>query len=286
MNCKFCNHKDCNIIKDIISPHNSLKYCLYACERCGSFFFDKDQHPVSLDSLYYDLSQTRGEFPEEFVPSRSWQKQVLTIKKLFGGNPGSVLDMGCRTGDFLMHFDKPTECEGIELSKHFAGIAEKRGIKVHDDFLEKIEFTQSYDVVTLFAVMEHLESSLDFLNKLNTLVKEGGILVIMIPTHQSFKRKWLDFTGKTWHMYSPPEHLNFYSRQFLDKYLSEKGFNLIHRFYTSGGMVTPFPQIKLLNIILKKLVNLFDHSWFNRFPVFDHMYSYYQLESSNNQVEF
>lgn len=276
MNCRFCNHKDCNFFKDIFSPHNSWKYHLYACKRCGCFFFDKDQHPVSLNLLYDDLSLTRGEFPEKFVPSRYWQKQVQTIIKIFGGNLRSVLDIGCRTGDFLMHLNKPIQREGVELSQHFTKIAEKRDIKVYNDFLEKIEFTQSYDVVTLFAILEHLESPFDFLNKLNTLVKKGGILVILIPTHQSFKRKWLDFIGNTWHMYSPPEHLNFFSRKFLDQYLLRKGFKLIRRFYTSGGMINLLPKVVFINMIIKKAMNLLDSSVFNRLPVFDHMYSYYR----------
>ncbi len=277
MNCKFCGNRMCFVKKKVQSSNNQQLYDLYSCPDCRSFFFDDQQYNTSLKEFYNNISLTRGNFTLDFTPSKKWFKQVAIIKKLLGKNPLSVLDIGCRTGDFLMHFEHQIECEGIELSEYFAAIGKQRGLVIYNDFFENIDFKKKYDVVSAYAIMEHLKNPLKFINKLNRIINPSGLLVILIPTHQCLKRKYLDYFKFHWHMYSPPEHLNFYSRQFLDNYLLDKGFKLAGRFYTSGGMINLFPNFPLLKKITSKLVEILDNSRFNRFPVFDHMYSYYIL---------
>ena len=280
MNCKFCNSKDCLVIKKIYSSYNLKEYHLYTCNHCNSFFFNKDQYHMPLEDLYDDLSKKRGNFPEQFTPNKSWQKQAKLIPQLMKFPLTSILDIGCRTGDFLLHFDLKIKKEGVELSKYFASIAQNRGLKIHHDFVENIKFDYKFDVVTCYAILEHLEYPIKFLNKINTLINPGGLLVVLTPTHQCLKRKWLDTIGGSWHMYIPPEHLNFFSRKFLDQYLNNRGFQLIHRFYTSGGMIDPFPKIKIVNKVVKKIIELGDYGWLKKYAIFDHMYSYYILKKN------
>ncbi len=286
MVCKFCGNNECSIIKNIKSPHNQQIYHLYSCRSCRCFFFDKNQHHVSLKELYNHLSVNRGDFPFQFTQSKNWYKQVRIIQSLLGKNPASVLDIGCRTGNFLMHFDSTVHLEGVELSKSFTDIAITRGLTIYNDFLESIEFDKKYDVVSSFAILEHLENPFQFLEKLDSIMKPSGLVVILIPTHESMKRKMIDLTNSSWHMYSPPEHLNFFSRKFLDQYFANKGFKLVYRYFTSGGMINIFPNLPFINRLLKKSVNLFDNSIFSKLAIFDHMYSYYQFKPSSNQVEF
>lgn len=278
MNCKFCNSDNCTVKKKIQSEHNQQLYDLYFCHACGSCFFNDKQYDISLKELYNSISASGEYLTSNFVPSRKWHKQVFIIKKLLSKNPASVLDVGCRTGDFLLHFDQETEREGVELSEYYAETGRQRGLTIYNNFLENVDFKRKYDVVSAYAIMEHLIEPLKFINKLDEIIDRGGLLVILIPTYQCLKRKFLDFLGKRWHMFSPPEHLNFYSRAFLDKYLSDKGFYLVKRFYTSGGMINLFPDFPLLKKITSKLMELIDNSFLNRFPIFDHMYSYYILK--------
>lgn len=275
MNCKFCNSINCSIKKKVKSAYNNQFYDLYVCRSCHSYFFDHEQHSTSLKEFYNQIPGTEGNEPLKIEPSRKWIRQVAVIKKLFKKTPGSVLDLGCRTGDFLMHFEKSTLLEGVELSDHSANIAAQRGLKIYNDFLENIDFKNKYDVISAYAILEHVQKPLAFIDKLNLIINPSGLLVILIPTHQCLKRKLLDVFKFHWHMYSPPEHLNFYSRQFLDKYLQVKGFKLKKRYYTTGGMISISRDFHLINKLVSKFMEIIDNSPLNRFPIFDHMYSYY-----------
>ena len=51
-NCRLCGSTDIVILKKIKSPHIEFSYFLYKCKKCGSKFFNPNEHPVSLDKLY------------------------------------------------------------------------------------------------------------------------------------------------------------------------------------------------------------------------------------------
>ena len=278
MNCKFCESQQTNSIKKIQSSYVNYEYTLYQCNQCKCRFFDFKEHDVDIEKVYeeYSIKHNKVVAGFQFKKSFYWNRQVQKSEKIFGGKVSSVLDIGCRTGDFLMHFPDSVVREGVELLKNSAEIAKSRGLMVYQDFVENINFDKQYDVVTCYALLEHLLNPLNFLDKLLNIVSPGGALVIMIPTHECLKRWLIDiFTSVRWHMYSPPQHLNLFSKQFLDKRLA-KNFKLVDRYYTSGGMFNPFRNIPLANRALGKSMTLIDeYTPINKLPIFDHMYSYY-----------
>jgi SAM-dependent methyltransferase len=262
----------------IASPVTEYVYTLYECPLCGSRFFNALEHPVPLDELYDDLAINRAHFPVEFSPKPYWSHQKELLLKLLGTHPKSVLDVGARTGDFLLHFDAGVQKTGVEVSHFFCEIARKRNITMYEDFLVNIEFNTKFDMVTSYAILEHLVDPVKFLSILPTILNNGGILAILIPTHESLKAKFLK---NKWHMYSPPEHLNFYSRKILDQFLDNLGFSLIHRYYSIGGMFKPFKKVPTLKPLHKKIPTILDSIPFiKKIPIYDHMFSYYKLRAS------
>jgi len=278
MNCKFCESQQTSSIKKIQSPFVNYGYTLYQCEICKCRFFDVKEHDVDIENVYenYSVKHNKEVAGFQFQKSFYWSRQVQRIEKVLGRKVSSVLDIGCRTGDFLMHFPDSVVREGVELSKNSAEIAKSRGLMVYQDFVENINFDKQYDVVTCYAILEHLLKPLTFLDKLSDIVSSGGALVIMIPTYECFKRWLLDtYTSIRWHMYSPPQHLNFFSKGFLDRRLA-RNFKLVDRYWTSGGMFNPFRNIPLAGSASGKSMTLIDeYTPINKLPIFDHMYSLY-----------
>ena len=276
LQCKFCHTGQAAIIGKKASPYFPVSYDLFECRDCKSRFFDAAQHPVDIDSIYQDYVPRA-----EFRRSPYWQFRKRQILKALGRSPASILDVGCRTGDFLMHFDSSIRREGVELSAAAAKIARGRGLRVHTSRLEELDFRDTYDVVTAFAVLEHLIEPEQFLGKLKTLVANDGVLVIMTPSHQCLKTWLIDhLTRRRWHMYSPPEHLNFFSTGYFDHYLAAHGFTLTRRTWASGGMWNPFSRVPGLGFLFKAFMFVLDESYVTRFPLFDHMYSIYRKKST------
>lgn len=275
--CFICLEGELTHIGSVKSPYVSQEYKLYQCDVCQSRSFDANEHPeVDLSYHYNVRSEGQDYLKRAFTASKYWQNEVNFIKKIFNSLPDSVLDVGCRTGDFLLHWPQNVKKVGVELAVPSATVAIKRGLDVKQDFLENVEFSTRFDVVTAYAILEHLSKPEKFLRKVASLVNENGVLVIMIPSYQTLKAEFLEALNIHWHMYSPPEHLSLYSREFLDTYLKTKGFDLVKRRYTSGGMFNPFLKIPLARKAFSRYMWLMDvYSPLNLFPVFDHMYSYY-----------
>jgi SAM-dependent methyltransferase len=276
--CSICMEGKLVEVRSIKSPFTSQEYKLYQCNSCQSRSFDVNEHPeVDLSRHYNMRSEDQEYLSSTFIASKYWSNEMALIKNIYAGTPESVLDVGCRAGDFLLHWPQNVKTMGVELSVHSADIAAKRGLDVRQDYLENVNFLGRFDVVTAYAILEHLARPQEFLGKVTSLVNPMGILVIMIPSYQTLKAKILETLNIRWHMYCPPEHLSLYSREFLDSYLEARGFTLAKRKYTSGGMFNPFQKIPLARSVFSKTMQLLDAcSPLNRFPVFDHMYSYYK----------
>jgi len=276
MKCRICQSNETTILRNVQSPHTESEYHLYYCIKCKCRFFNHLEHEVDLRNFYQTLSQNhQATIQPEFKKKKSWVdlKENLTI--ILDKNPASILDVGCRTGDFLMHFDDNIRREGVELAQDYAHIAEERGLLIYNDFIENITFEKKYDIVSCLAILEHLTEPIKFLNTINELVDDKGLLVILIPTAECLKEKTLNLLKIRWHMYRPPEHLNFFSKYYLDEFMIQKGFRLVRREFTTGGMINIFSSIKILRKISGKIFYYYDRSFLNRLPIFDHMYSIY-----------
>ena len=279
--CKFCNSKHVDALRKIQSPYSEEKYTLYECRSCKQRFFRMDESENSSDILkkLYDsqAEKNKNVYGLEFTPSKYWKNEVKEITELHLGKIHSICDIGCRTGDFLMHWPNRVERVGVELSEYASGVAQQRGIHVVRDFVENASFDHPFDVVSCYALLEHLEQPKLVLDTFSRMCSQGGVLVILVPAFDTWKQHtiWKN-ENERWHMYSPPEHLNFYTKEWLVEYLSPD-FELLRYKYTTGGMVNPFRGIPLLSRIGGRLMWMWDVTRFtNQKPIFDHLYLYFR----------
>src|SRR4030067_552228 len=86
----------------------------------------------------------------------------------------------------------------------------KFGNKVRLSSIEDVNFKKSsFDLVTLFDVVEHVENPRKVLLKIHNLLKEKGLLVINTGDTNSFFAK---LQGKYWHFFIPPQHFFYFSQ--------------------------------------------------------------------------
>jgi hypothetical protein len=81
--------------------------------------------------------------------------------------------------------------------------------------------SQSFQVVTLWDVIEHLHTPWKDLTEIHRLLVDGGLLVIRIPNLESLERRWF---GPFWLGWDLPRHLYFFPQSALVSALEELGF--------------------------------------------------------------
>lgn len=280
MKCIICGNNQAKKHREIKSQIDRRYYPLFLCPHCKSSFF---QIPSDFNAKDFysgtDREPVKAGFSQETWKSPVWENEVKTIRSLMKNDLKSVLDLGCSRGDFLAHFGKKIDKYGVELENYAIYTARQRGVHIFQEDIESMRIDREFDVVTAYAVLEHMKNPVKILNKISNLVKPGGAAVIMVPTRQCLKTQWMDSRGIPWHMYSPPAHITYLSRGYMDHTMKKRGFSLIKRKYTTGGIGNPLKDEGSLRRCMDKLLLRWDMSdTFSRLPVFDHMYSYYIKE--------
>ncbi len=141
-------------------------------------------------------------------------------------SPGRLLDVGCRDGLFLaLARERGWHPSGVEEVRAAAEQAKQRSVEVFVGTLAEAHFPDaSFDVVTLWHLIEHVTQPLLLLQEIHRLLKPTGLLAIETPNIESraFHRH-----GPDWEYLVPPRHLCYFGPQSLKIALEHIGFTAV-----------------------------------------------------------
>jgi len=149
-------------------------------------------------------------------------KRKLKLINKFSDGGKNLLDVGCGTGDFIqIALHNNWLVSGIEPNKQARQLANKKANnQVFDsDHLLKFE-KESFDVITLWHVLEHLPNLDAHITILNSLLKPNGVLIIAVPNFNSFDA---NYYKEFWAAYDAPRHLWHFSQTSISKMFSKFG---------------------------------------------------------------
>lgn len=191
-------------------------------------------HPQpSLENLpkYYEsddyISHTDGkrslfEKVYHFIKRKAIRDKVSLITKL-QPKKGLLLDIGAGTGDFLQEAKNQNwNCTGIEPSEKAKSIAITKGVSFAAD-LASLE-NHSFDVITMWHVLEHVPDLEKQILELKRLLKPSGTIIIAVPNYKSFDAQHY---GKFWAAYDVPRHLWHFSKIAIEKLFARENMKLI-----------------------------------------------------------
>ena len=136
-----------------------------------------------------------------------------------------ILDIGCGVGDFLNYAkEKGCKITGIEPNDDARKIAEKKlNTKVFSPAeLENLP-DNSFDIITMWHVLEHVADLKTEIHHLQRLLKNDGRLILALPNYKSFDAEYYQ---DKWAAYDVPRHLNHFSRTSIENIFKETKFQL------------------------------------------------------------
>jgi 2-polyprenyl-3-methyl-5-hydroxy-6-metoxy-1,4-benzoquinol methylase len=230
--CPICGEK---ARKDILSciDHTVSKseFKVVECSNCGFAFTSPRPAESDLGAYYESEEYISHSNTSKGIVSRLYQRvRKYTLGKKLGlinrqGKKGSLLDIGCGTGEFLNTAKLDGwKAIGIEPSPS----ARKQGeenfkLDVRDEPELASLPAKSFDVITMWHVMEHVPNLRDRVQRLNELLKDDGVLFIAVPNRSSFDAKHY---GEKWAAYDVPRHLWHFRAQDMRKLMEQFGFEV------------------------------------------------------------
>lgn len=177
---------------------------------------EKDKLPEYYKSENYishtDSKESFFDKVYQFVKSYMLQKKMNWIqneKKV----PGSILDIGAGTGDFLLKArENRWNVFGAEPNSDARELASKKGLHLKED-TSGFE-NGKFDVITLWHVLEHVPDLDEQITELKRLLKPDGLLVIAVPNFKSYDAKVYE---ENWAAYDVPRHLYHFSQTSIKK---------------------------------------------------------------------
>jgi SAM-dependent methyltransferase len=193
-------------------------YSLVRCSSCSLIRVSPthdEQEREKISQSIYSSSDYRERYFKDKRFFKRWFNAKLKIIERHKQEKGKILDIGCSYGFCLEVAEKRGwDVYGIEINPITGGYAkDKFGDKV---FIGKIENscfeTDSFDVIALWDVVEHVVDPVKFLQTMKRYLKQSGIICIQVPNIDSYISK---IKNKNWDWLTPGDHLYFFSPETL-----------------------------------------------------------------------
>ena len=156
-----------------------------------------------------------------------WHKRLNDIFKR-GYKSGKLLDIGCNYGFFLRVCEPYFETYGVDISQYAIFQAKNHAPKskiLYCDVQKGMPFkNETFDVVTMFDLLEHLANYPYVLKEIYRILSPDGIFLLTTPNRWSMNSILF---GKDYWFKRDSSHVVLFSRTSLKRKLSKAGFGKI-----------------------------------------------------------
>ncbi len=230
--CPICGNISGNpflVCKDFTVSKSDFE--IVECSKCGFAFTSPRPLEKDLGKYYESEEYISHSNTSKGIISRLYQMvRKHTLRKKLQlvnreGQKGLLLDIGCGTGEFLNTVNLDGwKTIGIEPSLG----ARKQCVDNYKlDVRDENELAnlpaKSFDVITMWHVMEHVPHLQERVQKLKELLKLNGVLIVAVPNRSSHDAKYY---GAHWAAYDVPRHLWHFRAEDMRSLMSNSEFEV------------------------------------------------------------
>ncbi len=193
----------------------------YRCPECKLIFIDPV--PDELAQYYPDEYYAVPNSAEDLDASFKFENYKIEIVQRFCGK-GRLLEIGPSYGSFAYLAKKAGyEVKAIEMNKCcYRFLNEVIGVNTinNNNPIEMMQHDETYDVIALWHVIEHLHNLGITLDAVYSCLKPNGIIVLATPNPDAFQFKIM---GRRWTHLDAPRHVTLIPMKLLVEKLKSLG---------------------------------------------------------------
>ncbi len=203
--CQGVRHRVLFTRRDYTHGISDYEFPVVRCNSCGFVFVSPRPDRSAIHKFYPPSFYTVDLSPEQVLSERkaSLDARVSLLSHL---RAGKILDIGCSRGEFMHRMrENGWDPYGIDFSETPPNMF---NLPVFNGGVEMAPYEErSFDVVTLWAVLEHVHDPIDMLGHVRRFLKKDGRAFILVPNfnsipgrfmrHDDVPRHLMMFTPKT-----------------------------------------------------------------------------------------
>ncbi|MBN1865407.1 MAG: class I SAM-dependent methyltransferase [Victivallales bacterium] len=221
----------------------------YGCQGNDLRLYSRDDGKVdfvecaSCGLIWRDLTSCADErtFDEVYFQNKGydkkWEHKVLKSHLLLNilekfCVPGKILDVGPGLGyNMFAARQRGWQVEGLDVSDFVIKSLESKDLIVHKGDIFDLKHGD-YDVVFMKHVLEHYQDPFAALNHVGSLLKQNGLILVMVPNSEHRKAQKLRNKYKFYsHKENGIEHYVYFNKKTLRDILEFSGFAILQEDY-------------------------------------------------------
>lgn len=232
--CGFCESESYEILYSAPRSNLYAQCSIVQCSTCGLVRTNPRPSQNTLFETYTDGYYSRKPLN---IKSLGSQYKIFAMKHGFAylypfvipfpiPREAVICDVGCGSGQWLtlMRAAHPkTHLYGFEIDTETASIAAQscQGTVHSGNFLENNWAANSFDFITFWEVLEHVENPKEIVQEVKRLLKPGGYMIVSLPDIQCIYSKLF---RQFWWPLAFDAHLYHFSKETLTKLTQTCGF--------------------------------------------------------------
>ncbi len=246
VSCNLCGNLTTTVCYADVARIDTPSTQVVECNQCGLVYlnprlarladnFTMDEAYLRKFYLpyYQDMGLLTPDLELDIVENHRFHRGALAEMQPYRES-NRVLDVGCAIGLFLAAARADGwECFGVEPSSHLGEYGRTHfGLSIFEGELGHAELApNSFDVITLWDVTEHLLDPKSTYRLVYRLLRPGGLLMLRMPNWQSLARELL---GPGWEMFVT-DHFYYFTPDTLRALLEQTGY--VPKYVSANGIV-------------------------------------------------
>ncbi len=207
---------------------------LMKCQRCGCGVTDPWPEGQEMNRYYRTedyishSASPKGIINKLYLLIRTFtlRKKYRLVCRITGCSRGSILDVGCGSGELLHLFSKKQWVAfGIEPDENTRNKAIARyRLQVGDSGSLQDLLPGTFHVITCWHSLEHIALLSETLHQLRRILAPDGTLIVAVPNYDS--RDAMIY-GPFWAAWDMPRHLLHFTRTAMETLMKQHHFRII-----------------------------------------------------------
>ncbi len=214
----------------------------YKCGSCDLTFILPRPGSESLRKHYEEYGReyySRDGMSEYLISEVRYRREIALLEQ--ATRPGRLLDVGCSVGGFVKAAsERGYAAQGIDISAPSVAVGRKHGLQIYaGDFLTEA-FAERFDVITMWATLEHLPDPNRYIERARQLLQPGGVILASVPNFSGISQRLIGKKDR----YVGIDHLNYWKARTFAEYFTRFGFEVFRTVSFGFNPITLWTDLK------------------------------------------